>query len=826
MSKRMPKLVWLMPVLSIMSATPAFADGAIKQTKGDFEDKFRQLEEVLPTPNVYRNAAGEPGHQYWQQQVDYDIDVTLDEEKRRIDASEEIVYHNNAPDTLKYLWIQLDQNKFRDDSMSALTTTFGGIGNRGPATSAASGSSPAKLSMGAIRRQQFVDDNELGYQIKKVTDGRGKPLHYVIVGTLMRVDLAEPLKPGKKTELNIDFGYNIVEEDAVSARSGYEHFPDDEREGGNDIFLLAQWFPRLAAYTDYEAWTNKEFIGRGEFTLEFGDYEVSMTVPADHIVSSTGVLQNPRDVLTSEQRDRLEEAEDADRPVFIVTPEEALENEKEGTSDTKTWHFKADNVRDFAWASSRKFMWDAKGVKQGGPQKHVMAMSFWPKEGGDLWKKYSTESIVHTLEVYNRFTFNYPYPTAQSVNGPVGGMEYPMITFNGPRTELQDDGSRTYSLAEKRFLIGVVIHEVGHTYFPMIVNSDERQWTWMDEGLNSFLDGVAGREWDPDIPWGVEPRDVTGYMKSQTQVPIMTQSDSVLRLGPNAYTKPAVALNILRETILGRELFDFAFKEYAQRWMFKRPTPSDFFRTMEEASGVDLDWFWRGWFYTTDHVDISLDKVYKLRLDTEDPDIDYARERQFEKDKPMSLTVERNKDEGRKLWVERFPDITDFYDENDQFTVTNKERNKYQSWLKKLEPWERKAFERAIEEDKNYYVMEFSNVGGLVMPIILEMTFADGTKEMMRIPAEIWRRTPKAVSKLVVTDKDKELVSVTVDPRWETADVDVENNHYPRQIIPSRIEAYKSSSTKTGARRDIMQDIKTELKTDDEDGEKKEGDDN
>ncbi|MBR9790160.1 MAG: M1 family metallopeptidase [Gammaproteobacteria bacterium] len=827
MSKRMPKLVWLMPVLSIMSATPAFADGAIKQTKGDFEDKFRQLEEVLPTPNVYRNAAGEPGHQYWQQKVDYDIDVTLDEEKRRIDASEEIVYHNNAPDTLKYLWIQLDQNKFRDDSMSALTTTFGGIGNRGPATSAASGSSPAKLSMGAIRRQQFVDDNELGYQIKKVTDGRGKPLHYVIVGTLMRVDLAEPLKPGKKTELNIDFGYNIVEEDAVSARSGYEHFPDDEREGGNDIFLLAQWFPRLAAYTDYEAWTNKEFIGRGEFTLEFGDYEVSMTVPADHIVSSTGVLQNPRDVLTSEQRERLEEAEDADRPVFIVTPEEALENEKEGTSDTKTWHFKADNVRDFAWASSRKFMWDAKGVKQGGPQKHVMAMSFWPKEGGDLWKKYSTESIVHTLEVYNRFTFNYPYPTAQSVNGPVGGMEYPMITFNGPRTELQDDGSRTYSLAEKRFLIGVVIHEVGHTYFPMIVNSDERQWTWMDEGLNSFLDGVAGREWDPDIPWGVEPRDVTGYMKSQTQVPIMTQSDSVLRLGPNAYTKPAVALNILRETILGRELFDFAFKEYAQRWMFKRPTPSDFFRTMEEASGVDLDWFWRGWFYTTDHVDISLDKVYKLRLDTEDPDIDYARERQFEKDKPMSLTVERNKEEGRKLWVERFPDITDFYDENDQFTVTNKERNKYQSWLKKLEPWERKAFERAIEEDKNYYVMEFSNVGGLVMPIILEMTFADGTKEMMRIPAEIWRRTPKAVSKLVVTDKDKELVSVTVDPRWETADVDVENNHYPRQIIPSRIEAYKSKRSTTGARRDIMQDIKTELKTDeDEDGEKKEGDDN
>ena len=827
MSNRMPKLIWLMPVLSMLTCSVS-AYAAIKQTKGDFEDKFRQLDEVLPTPNVYRNAAGEPGHQYWQQKVDYEIDVTLDEAKRRIDASEEITYQNNSPDTLKYLWIQLDQNKFRPDSLSALSENFGGIGNRGPATSAPSASSPAKLSMGAIRRQQFVEDHELGYQIKKVTDGSGKDLHYVIVGTLMRVDLASPLKPGKKTELNIDFGFNIVEEDAVSARAGYEHFPDDEREGGNDIFLLAQWFPRLAAYTDYEAWTNKEFIGRGEFTLEFGNYDVEITVPADHIVSSTGVLQNPKSVLTSEQRKRLEEAKDAERTVFIVTEEEALENEKEGTDKTKTWHFEAENVRDFAWASSRKFMWDARGYHQGGKEQPlVMAMSFYPKEGGDLWKKYSTESIIHTMDVYSRFSFDYPYPVAQSVNGPVGGMEYPMITFNGPRTELRDDGSRTYSLAEKRFLIGVVIHEVGHIYFPMTVNSDERQWTWMDEGLNSFLDGVAGREWDPDIPWGVEPRDVVGYMKSQTQVPIMTQSDSVLRLGPNAYTKPAVALNILRETILGRELFDFAFKEYAQRWKFKRPTPADFFRTMEEASGVDLDWFWRGWFYTTDHVDISIDKVYKLRLDTKDPDIDFARERQVEQDKPKSLTVERNKAEGKELWVDRYPDITDFYDENDQFTVTNKERNSYKSWLDKLDPWERKAFERAVKEDKNYYVMEFSNLGGLVMPIILEMTYADGTTEELRIPAEIWRRTPKAVSKLVVTDKDKELVSVTVDPYWETADVDVENNHYPRQIIPSRIEAYKSKPSSAKVRRDIMHDINTELKTDkDSEDDKKEGDDN
>ena len=799
-------------------ATISSANAAISQTKGDFVDKFRQLDESLPTPNVYRNAAGEPGHEYWQQQVDYKIKATLDEEKRRIEASQDITYHNNSPDTLKYLWVQLDQNKFRNDSMSAMTSTFGGIGNRGPATSTASSSKPAQLSLGALRRQQFTDDIVLGYNIQSVKDKKGKNLKHTIVGTNMRIDLPVHLKPGKKVEFSIDFDFNIVEEDAVSARSGYEHFPDDERKGGNDIFLLAQWFPRLHAYTDYEAWTNKEFIGRGEFTLEFGNYDVELTVPADHIVSSTGALQNPKNVLTSTQRKRLKEAEKADRIVFVVTEEEALENEKSVTDKSKTWKFSAKNVRDFAWASSRKFMWDARGHQQGGnDQPLVMAMSFYPKEGGDLWKKYSTEAVIQTLEVYSRFSFDYPYPVAQSVNGPVGGMEYPMITFNGPRTELQDDGSRTYSQAEKRFLIGVVIHEVGHIYFPMIVNSDERQWTWMDEGLNSFLDGVAGREWDPTVPWGVEPRDIVSYMKSSNQVPIMTQSDSVLRLGPNAYTKPAAALNILRETILGRELFDFAFKEYAQRWKYKRPTPSDFFRTMEEASGVDLDWFWRGWFYSTDHVDISLDKISKLRIDTKNPDIDFNRLRQEELDKPMSLTDERNKAEGQELWVERFSDITDFYDENDRFTVTNKERNKYNKFLKDLKPWEKTAFERAVKEDKNYYVLEFSNKGGLVMPIILDLTFADGSTENQYIPAEIWRRTPKAVNKMIITDKDKELVSVTVDARWETADVDVSNNHYPRQIIPSRIEAYKRKKSTKKVSRDIMQDIKTELKKDEED---------
>lgn len=806
-------VVTLGSLLVPLAFSGTVAASSVEQTKGSFVDKFRQLDEALPTPNVYRSAAGEPGEKYWQQEVNYEIDAKLDEKQRRLSASQTIEYKNNSPHTLKYLWLQLDQNIFKSDSIAERTATFKGAALQGRPDAKAT-----KLSLGQLRRQQFMSDNELGFAIANVKDDSGDELKVTVVDTLMRIDLNEPLKPGKNVEFSMDFAFNIVEEDAVGARSGYEHFEDD----GNDIFLLAQWFPRLAAYTDYEAWTNKAFLGSGEFTLEFGDYDVELTVPADHIVSATGKLDNASSVLTRTQRNRLKDAENAKRPVFIVTEEEALENEKQGTDKTKTWHFKAENVRDFAWASSRKFMWDAKGYQQGGDEQPlVMAMSFFPKEGGDLWKKYSTESVVHTMEVYSRFSFDYPYPVAQSVNGPVGGMEYPMITFNGPRTELQDDGTRTYSQAEKRFLIGVVIHEVGHIYFPMIVNSDERQWTWMDEGLNSFLDGVAGREWDHTIPWGVEPRDIVAYMKSENQVPVMTQSDSVLRLGPNAYTKPAAALNILREVVLGRELFDFAFKEYAQRWKYKRPTPADFFRTMEEASGVDLDWFWRGWFYTTDHVDISLDKVYKLQLDTKNPDIDFNRLRDIEADKPMPLFVERNKAEGKKLWVDENPDVTDFYDGNDRFTVTNKERNAYNKFLKGLKPWERKVFDRAIEEDKNYYVLEFSNVGGLVMPILLELTYEDGSKEMQTIPAEIWRRNHKHVQKLIITDKDKNLVSVSVDPRWETADVNVENNHYPRQIIPSRIEVYKRKKSTAKVRRDIMQDIKTELKKDDEKDDEK-----
>ena len=798
----------------VLTISGAWAQG-IKQTKGDFEDKFRQLDEVLPSPNVYRNAAGEPGHEYWQQKADYSIKVSLDEPARRLTASSRITYTNNSPDTLRYLWLQLDQNRYREDSIAEMTRTFaakpqGSMNLRNAAK--------PQIRIRSLRRMQSQADMEYGYDITRVADTRGNALEHTIVGTLMRIDLPRPLAPGRSTGFEIDWAYNLLDQKAMGGRAGYEHFPDDPREGGNDIFLVAQWFPRMVVYSDYDGWHNKEFLGSGEFALEFGDYDVEITVPDDHIVSSAGVLQNPREVLTATQRSRLADARSADRPVFVVTPEEAEANESSNPSGMKTWKFEAKNVRDFAWATSRKFAWDAQGFNQPGAEfETVMAMSFYPKEGGDLWQKYSTTSVVHTMDVYNRFAFDYPYPTSQSVNGPVGGMEYPMITFNGPRTTLQDDGTRTYTMAEKRFLIGVVIHEIGHIYFPMVVNSDERQWTWMDEGLNSFLDSVAGYEWDPDIPWTRSlPRDLVDYMVSPEQVPIMTQSDSVLQLGPNAYGKPSAALHILRETILGREKFDFAFREYSRRWKFKRPTPSDFFRTMEEASGVDLDWFWRGWFYSTDHVDISLDRVFQMRMDTEDPDIDLARAREDMLAEPEKIGVTANDADGIETWVQRFPDIRDFYDDNDIYTVTNKERNEYKMFLDDLDPWERRVFDRAVAEDGEYYVLEFSNVGGLVMPIILGFEFTDGTTDKVYIPAEIWRRNPHRVSKLFIFEKGQELSQIIVDPDWETADADLENNFYPRRITPSRVEAFKFRNPYSFDRRDIMQDIKTELLTDDE----------
>lgn len=758
---------------------------ALQQTKGDFEDKFRQLDEDLPTPTETRLASGAPGPDYWQQEVDYDIKVSLDEDAKRLTATEAISYTNNSPHTLRYLWLQLDQNRFKVDSFDNLTRTT---------------SANPSLSYYGVRREKALEELDGGYTISNVQTRRGQPLNYTIHDTNMRIDLARPLAPGQTVNFSLDFAFNMYETRVIGGRAGYECFTKED-EDGNCLFLSAQWFPRLHAYSDYEGWHNKHFLGSGEFTLEFGDYKVAITVPSDHVVSSTGVLQNEAAVLTRTQRQRLAEARTSDEPIFIVTPDEAAENEKNVSEGTSTWIFEAENVRDFAWASSRKFIWDAMNVTQetsGGQD--VLAMSFYPKEAEPLWSAYSTKSIAHTIDVYSKFSFAYPYPTAQSVNGPVGGMEYPMITFNGPRPVKDKDGNLSYSRRAKYGLISVIIHEVGHIYFPMTVNSDERQWTWMDEGINTFLQFVAEAEWEENYPSRRgEPKNMTAYMASTNQVPIMTQSDSVLQLGNNAYGKPATALNILRETIMGRELFDVAFREFAQNWKFKRPTPSDFFRTMEEASGVDLDWFWRGWFYSTDHVDISVDSVVRGTINTGNPEIENELKRQQKADEPLSLTTERNADLPKA--VEADPSLLDFYNENDEFTWGEGEVKSFERQSKRLEDWEQAA--RASTD--NFYYLTFSNHGGLVMPVIFEVTYVDGTTEIVRIPAEIWRRSPRQITKLFVAEK--EVVSVELDPRWETADVDRSNNHFPQRIEPTRLELFKRS-----VRPNLMQrlDLKVE----------------
>lgn len=733
------------------------------QVQRNFQDKFRQLDDLLPTPNMFRNGAGAPGPLYWQQKVDYRIKAILDDQTQTLTGTETITYTNNSPDTLRYLWVQLDQNRFNADSIANLTMT--------PRDNETLSYREARL--------EFERDFGGGHNITSVKDMSGGDMARTIVGTMMRIDLPEPLGPNKKYRFSIDWNFKIADAKVQKSRSGYEYFEDDD----NYIYTIAQWFPRLAAYTDVDGWNNKEFVGNGEFVLEFGDYDVEITVPDDHLVAGTGVLQNPKDVLTAVQRNRLQQAETAETPILIVTPEQAETNETSKPAGSKTWIFRIRNVRDFAFASSRKFIWDAQGYEQTDGSR-VLAMSFYPKEANPLWQTYSTHAIIHALEIYSRYTFPYPYPVAQSVNGPIRGMEYPTISFNGFRPKKDDDGNVTYSGTTKYDLISVVIHEIGHNYFPMIINSDERRWTWMDEGLNTFVQFLAEQEWQENYPSERgEPRNLVDYMKGEGQVPIMTHPDSILDLGNSAYAKPSTALVILRESILGRELFDFAFREYALRWRFKRPTPADFFRTMEDASGVDLDWFWRGWFYGTDHVDISIDAVTRYTIDTKDPDIEKARERDEEEDNPISLTRQRN--EGIDRRVDRYPELLDFYNENDRFTVTEKEREKYQKLIDDLEDWERDL----LTKSENFYMIEFSNKGGLVMPIVLSIVYMDGSEEELRLPAEIWRQDARKVTKLLV--REDIIDTIVIDPYWETSDIDIKNNHWPRRPVASRLELRK-----------------------------------
>ena len=726
-------------------------------------DKFRQLEEILPTPNGYRNAAGEPGPRYWQQRADYVIDVALDDEKQHLTGSEDITYNNHSPNTLRYLWLQLDANIFSPDSDANRLRSF---------------SPPERISTGMLKRMHAREAFDGGVKITRVEDAAGNELKYTIVKTMMRIDLPTPLLPEEQFKFTVDWNYQVNNSRIAGGRTGCEYFEKDE----NYIYEIAQWFPRMVAYTDATGWQHKQFLGSGEFTLELGNYLVRITAPDDHIVGATGVLQNAGEVLTEQQQSRFEEARTAERPMFIVTPEEALANQAEKSDGNKTWVFYAENVRDFAWASSRKFIWDAQGHSVEGND--VMAMSFYPNEAEPLWSKYSTHSIIHTLNVYSRYTFAYPYPTAISVNGPVYGMEYPMICFNGPRPE--EDG--TYSARTKYGLISVVIHEVGHNYFPMIVNSDERQWTWMDEGINTFLQFLAEQEWEDDYPSRRgDPSAIAPYMLSDNQVPIMTNSESILQFGSNAYAKPATALNILRETVLGRELFDFAFKEYARRWKFRRPMPADFFRTMEDASGVDLDWFWRGWFYSTDHCDLAIDSVSWAMPSDGDPQATADRRREQRDSRRPTLSAQRNKELPKR--ANQFPELKDFYNSYDELEATPEAIQAYKKAMSSVTDEERKL----IESKDNFYTVRIKNEGGLVMPIVLLMEYDDGTEEIVRLPAEAWVRNSESTSTTVVSEKT--LVSVELDPYRETADANRDNNYFPPRLEPSRFQIYKGGGS-------------------------------
>jgi len=736
-------------LLYLACACAAVAQEKPKENVPQWKGKFEQLDQTLPTPNEYRTGSGSPGPKYWQQQADYDIVAELNDDNQSITGSETITYINNSPDVLKYFWVQLDQNIFEKGNNTGKT-----------ATNAVRDSVAAKMIAG----QLSLWDYDGGYKIKTVKDMGGKDLPYLINKTMMRVDLPAPLKAGAKYSFKIEWAFNILDRNLTFARSGYEFFPEDN----NYVYTIAQWFPRMCVYDDVVGWQNKQFLGRGEFTLPFGNYKVSLTVPADHIIAATGMIKNPTQVLTSEQIARFEKAKSTyDKPVVIVTQAEAVAKEKIKLKEKKTWLFEATNVRDFAFASSRKFIWDAMAVKIGNSS--PLAMSFYPKEGNPLWEKESTFAVKNTLEVYSKYTVDYPYPQATSVHAASIGMEYPMICFNFGRPK--KDG--TYDDALLQRMLGVVIHEVGHNFFPMIINNDERQTTWMDEGINSFVQLLTELERYPKLDFSRgKPAGLVPYMKGDktTMRPLMTNSEQVIMFGAEQYQKAATALFILRETVMGHDLFDRSFKEYAQRWAFKHPKPADFFRTMEDASAVDLDWFWRGWFYTTDNVDMSLDKVkwFKVRNATANLE---------GKDKNVTKGDLAGKDN------QKAPD--DFSNGPTYFTVMPTDARFNGEFQNKIDD---NAVINKIE-NKNLYEITLSNKGGLVMPVIVEWTFKDGTKETDRIPAEIWRVNENKVTKVFA--KEKEVASVAIDPQKETSDISPEDNVFPRVAQPSKFDELK-----------------------------------
>ncbi len=731
-------------VIALVASSATFAQ--------EWKGKFEQLGETLPTPNSYRSSSGAPGAAYWQQRADYVINAEVNDQTQELTGSETITYFNNSPETLRFLWLQLDQNLYAKGSLTAKSS------NNSIRDSVA-----AKM----LATQVGALDYEGGYKIKSVKDAAGKDLPYTINYTMMRIDLPTPLKTGEKVSFSIGWSFQINDRMLVSGRGGMEYFPED----GNYSYTLAQWFPRMCVFDDYEGWQNKQFLGAGEFALVFGNYRVRITVPSDHVIGATGWLQNPKEVLSTEQIQRFEKARKTfDAPVFIVTEDEAKAKEKEKSTKKSTWEFYAENVRDFAFATSRKFIWDAMAVKVG--EKTPLAQSMYPKEGNPLWSKESTKAIKNTLEVYSARTLDYPYPTAFSIHSANQGMEYPMICFNYGRPK--KDG--TYDDRTLDGMISVVVHEVGHNFFPMIVNNDERQCTWLDEGLNTFLEKETKRERYPtlDLVHGT-PKGIVPFMKGDKSImrPVMASSDNQGRsFGPNGYTKPSAALTLLRETVMGPELFDKAFKEYAQRWAFKHPKPADFFRTMEDASAVDLDWFWKGWFYSTDNVDVTLDEVkwYKVKTTQADP------ENKNVKVQAGDLNAKAGGDKA-----------SDFSKGPKEFTLINTPDNYYGEFKNRIDD----NGVRKKLEGQNVYEVTLKNTGGLVSPVIIEWTFKDGSKEIERIPAEIWRTNEVEVKKIFV--KEKEVVNIVIDPNFETADVNTADNVFPKKPVESKFDQLKKN---------------------------------
>lgn len=711
-------------------------------------NKFRQLNEELATPNMFRTASGAPGPAYYQQQADYKMDIALDDKNTKLTGVETITYTNNSPDKLDYLWVQLDQNMRAPDSNTPLSN---------------SENMPQVLPEQQFAKKFMEEPFQGGFHVDYVNDAKGNPMKHIINKTMMRIDLDKPLNSGDKISFSIKWWYNINNYRVDGGRSGYEQFED-----GNRLYVIAQFYPRMAVYSDVEGWQNMQFWGRGEFALPFGNFEVNITVPSDHIMEATGVLQNRKDVFTSAQMKRWEQAEKTfDKPVIVVTQQEAEASEKGFATSTKTWKYKANNVRDFGFSTSRKFMLDAIAVKL--ETNTPMAISIYPKESNPLWGEYSTRAVAHTLKTYSHYTFDYPYPKAVSVSAEDQGMEYPMICWNFGRPEA--DG--TYSDRTKYGMLGVIIHEVGHNFFPMIVNSDERQWTWMDEGLNTFLEYLTEISFDPNfhIDRGTAEK-IVPYMKGNQDFiePIMSNSENIYQFGNNAYGKPSAGLNILRETIMGRELFDYAFKTYANRWKFKHPTPEDFFRTMEDASAVDLDWFWRGWFYSTDYVDLGVKEVKQYYVTSE----------------PTEDAKKMMTRRGRKV-----EELNNFIFLVDESKVNATDKKIFEaSNLKGLSDFISKNYtaeeSSKLKNPKYFYEVEFEKPGGMIMPIIAELQYEDGTKEEFRFPAQIWRRNNETAKRVFATDK--KVVKIQLDPKLETADIDVSNNMWPKETMPSKFD--------------------------------------